>query len=159
MTARLAGLQVPDGIGERILPLCQSFEVKGEIADGAMLVCLDWPGDHATEATPLVQPPDRDRLSRAVVGDEDSIVRGRAREEDLVLGLLGIKIDCPCDVPGSVPKSLDEMFVDAGIREDGEAPGHYRPGLPFRYSALVRWDSASQERSSSKEASISAGCS
>jgi hypothetical protein len=90
------------------------------------------------ESPSLEKPPDRERLGRAIVGDEDAIVRGRALEEDLVSCPLGIKVDGPHDVPASVPQGSDEVIVDACVGEDGETPGHYRVVFRLRYSALAR---------------------
>src|SRR6266446_4820182 len=120
--------------------VCSSDLVEGlrQLAIRHHSVVLLRPAHEATKATALPHPPNRDRLQRSIVGNEDPVVLSRVSEERLVVRVRREELHCAQDVPPRPPQGLHQRVMDVNISEERETPRHYFAGRRAWCSAFAR---------------------
>jgi hypothetical protein len=116
-------VEVSDGIEERVVFLCELFELPDEPAFAQAPMMLELPDDEPRERFASREPLLSGCWYPVVIGDKDPFLLSGVREEDGVECPFRKDVDSSLDIPSSLNEPVNELLSNVIISEKRE-PRH-----------------------------------
>jgi hypothetical protein len=114
---RSLGLDVHDGVMERIFLLCEGLEGAYEVTFTHSSMVFEFPDDESFKGSSLTKPLFSRGFHLLVVGDEGATFSRSVLKEHVIGCFLREDVDSSLHIPTSSAKTIHELLADVGVGE------------------------------------------